>query len=111
MRPGGRIGLLAFVARRDIPGNQLEGNHFPTSSGLIELVQRSSLRVEQWLGTAVLPAIPDVWNERAETVTKTLTDRHGHKRAWRLAEGQSSRIAQLLEEGTVTGELLILRHA
>jgi len=111
VRPGGRIGLLAFVARRDIPGNQLEGNHFPTSSGLIELVQRSSLRVEQWLGTAVLPAIPDVWNERAETVTKTLTDRHGHKRAWRLAEGQSSRIAQLLEEGTVTGELLILRHA
>jgi SAM-dependent methyltransferase len=111
VRPGGSIGLLAFVAQRDIPRNHLEGNHFPTSSGLIELVQRSSLHIEQWLGTAELPAIPETWNERVETVTKALIERHGHKRAWRLAERQSSRIAQLLDEETVTGELLLLRRA
>jgi SAM-dependent methyltransferase len=111
VRPEGRIGLLAFVAHRDIRGNQLEGNHFPTSSGLLELVEKSSLHVEQQGTTVDLPAIPKTWNERAETVTRVLTARHGHRRAWRLAEHQSSRIAQLLEEGTLTGELLVLRHA
>src|SRR5690242_8447542 len=30
VRPGGRIGLLVFVAHRDIPPNTLEGNHFPS---------------------------------------------------------------------------------
>jgi SAM-dependent methyltransferase len=111
VRASGRIGLLAFVAHRDIPGNQLEGNHFPTPSGLLELIKRSSLQVEQRCSTADLPAIPDTWTDQVETVTKELTSRYGHTRAWRLAERQSSRIGQLLEEGTLTGELLILRHA
>jgi len=94
--------LLAFGSHRDIPGNQLEGNHFPTSGGLLELERCS---------TADLPAIPATWTEHIETLTKELTSRYGHTRAWRLAERQSFRIGQLLEEGTLTGELLVLRHA
>lgn len=111
VRPGGTIGLLAFVARRDIPDNQTEGNHFPTSSGLIQLVKKCALRVEHWRGTASLPPIPEQWNERMDTVTEALADRHGQTRAWKLAERQSSNLAHLLEEKTVTGELLVLRHA
>jgi SAM-dependent methyltransferase len=111
VRPGGRIGLLAFIAHRDIPVSQVEGNHFPTASGLLELVEKSSLHVEQRRSTADLPAIPETWNDHVATVTRVLTDRHSQSRAWRLAERQSSRIGQLLEEGTVTGELLVLRHA
>jgi SAM-dependent methyltransferase len=111
VRPGRRIGLLAFVAHRDIPSDELEGNHFPTAGGLVELVEASSLRIEHRLSTADLPAIPPRWNERVETVTKALTDRYGHTRAWQLAERQSSRIARLLDDGTVTGELMVLVHA
>ena len=111
VRPGGRIGLLAFTARREIPDDRLEGNHFPTPSRLVQLVKRSSLCVEHWRGTAGLPPIPEAWNERVDTVEKVLTDRHGHTRAWKLAERQSSRLGQLLKEKTVTGELLVLRHA
>ncbi len=111
VRRGGAIGLLVFVARRDIPANELEANHFPTADGLLHLVERASLRVEEWLGTANLPAIPETWNELVDTVEKTLAERHGHTEAWRLAERQSSRIAKLLDDETVTGELLVLRHA
>jgi SAM-dependent methyltransferase len=111
VRPAGPIGLLVFVAQRDIPGDQLAGNHFPTQSGLLELLERSSLHVEHRKSTADLPAIPDDWNERVDAVTRALCERHGQTRAWRLAERQSSRIGQLLEDGTLTGELLVVRHA
>lgn len=111
VRPGGPIGLLAFVIHRDIPRDELAENHFPTPDGLLDLVQRSSLRVEQWVGTSDLPSIPEGWNERIDTVTKELADRHGHTGAWQLAESQSSRIGGLLGDGTLTGELLVLRPA
>lgn len=111
VRPGGPIGLLVFVARADIPSDQLEGNHFPTPDRLSELVGDAALRVEQRLGTADLPAIPDGWNERMDAVEKALSERHGHTQAWELAERQSSDIGRLLGEGAVTGELLVLRRS
>ena len=79
------------MAHRAIPSNQLEDNYFPTTDGLVELVDEASLGVEQWLSTADLPAIPEVWSERVEMVDDVLADRYGHTRAWRLAERQSGR--------------------
>ncbi|MEO3756858.1 methyltransferase domain-containing protein [Mycobacterium sp. B14F4] len=111
VRPGGRIGLLAFVAQRRIPADELEDNHFPTPSRLAELVAKADLRVQQRLGTADLPAIPSAWTEREQTVTTALAERYGHTRAWQLAERQSARIGRLLGRGALTGELLVLRHA
>jgi len=110
VRFGGRIGLLAFVAHGAIPPGELADNHFPTTRRLVDLVRKASLEVEQWHGTADLPAIPATWQEREEAVTNTLADRHGHTRAWQLAEHQSGKIGQLLENETLTGELLVLRH-
>jgi SAM-dependent methyltransferase len=111
VRPGGRIGLIAFVAHRDIASNELAENHFPTSDGLVELVEKSELHVELWKGTSGLPAIPETWSRRVETVDKALSDRHRHTQAWRLAERQSSSIGDLLDDGTLTGELLVLQRA
>lgn len=111
VRRGGRIGLLVFVAHRELPGDQLEGSHFPTLGRLRQLVDESALHVEHWLRTAELPAIPAEWNERLDAVTDELNRRHRRAEAWQLAERQSARIGRLLEEGTLTGELLVLRHA
>jgi ubiquinone/menaquinone biosynthesis C-methylase UbiE len=110
VRPGGPIGLLVFVARGYIPANQLAENHFPTPRELIELVRTSALEVEHRVSTADLTELPPLWNERAEAVTQALTERHGHTRAWQLAERQSSALGQLLDDGTLTGELLVLRR-
>jgi SAM-dependent methyltransferase len=109
VRPDGRIGLLVFVAQRDIPKGQSDGNHFPTSSRLLCLVERASLRLEQWLSTANLPAVPDGWAKRMDEVERELTDRYGHTEAWQLAERQSSGLGTLLKEEALTGALLILR--
>jgi SAM-dependent methyltransferase len=110
VRPGGRIGLLIFVAQRDLSSSESDGNHFPTSSRVLGLVERASLRLEQWLSTANLPAIPGLWTERMDAVDEALSDRYGQTEAWRLAERQSSRIGQLLDEEALTGALLVLRR-
>ncbi len=110
VRPAGPIGLLTFVARRELPDGQLDGNYFPTADRLRELADNASLRIEQWLTTADLPAIPDGWNDRVDTVTSVLGERYGHTEAWQLAERQSSAIGGLLEDGSLTGELLVLRR-
>ena len=111
VRPGGAIGLLAFVAHGEIPRDQLPDNYFPTEDRLDELFGAAGLRVESRRCTAELPAIPDEWSGRVDAVTDALSERYGHTRAWRLAEAQSSRIGQLLSDGTLTGELLVLRGA
>lgn len=111
VRPGGRIGLLAFVAHREIPREEFDGNHFPTPERLTRLFDEAGLVVEQQLCTTDLPAIPDGWDERSDAVEKALTDRYGHTRAWQLAEEQSGNIGDLLADGGLTGELLVLRRA
>jgi SAM-dependent methyltransferase len=110
VRPGGMIGLLAFVAHGEIPADELPDNYFPTKDRLVELMQQASLDIEHWQSTSDLPAIPQSWSSREQAVTDVLTERHGHKRAWKLAEQQSERIGRLLEDGTLAGELLVLRR-
>ncbi|MCV7030136.1 SAM-dependent methyltransferase [Mycobacterium sherrisii] len=110
VRPGAAIGLLVFVGRHADARKRLEANHFPTPDELVELTQRSGLRVEHWRGTADLPPIPQDWTRRVEAVEKMLSDRYGHTQTWQLAESQSSAIGELLAEEKVTGELLVLRR-
>jgi len=110
VRPGGRIGLLVFVAERELSSSESDGNHFPTPSLLMGLVERSSLRLEQWRSTGNLPAIPGSWTERMDAIDQALSDRHGQQEAWQLAERQSSRIGGLLNDGALTGALLVLRR-
>jgi ubiquinone/menaquinone biosynthesis C-methylase UbiE len=109
VRPGGPIGLLVFVAHGRIPSDRLGDNHFPTPAELVDLVHRAALDVEQSVSTADLAELPATWNARVETVTNALTERHGRTRAWELAERQSSAIGDLLDDGTLTGELVVLR--
>ena len=110
VRTGGPIGLLVFVAHRPIAGDRLPDNHFPTSDGLAELIGEASLEVDARHSTVDLPAIPSAWMKREAAVNDALNDRHRHTRAWQLAQEQSGAIGDLLDDGTLTGEMLILRH-
>lgn len=111
VRAGGPIGLLAFVAHREVPGDVLPDNHFPTTGRLTDLIRDARLQVEHQVTTADLPAIPADWSERAQAVEDALAQRYGHTEAWQLAEQQSGEIGKLLEDGTLTGELFVLRAA
>jgi SAM-dependent methyltransferase len=110
-RPPGRVALLAFVAREAMSAEQPEGNHFPSVDELVALVENAGLRIHAWRRTADLPAIPQEWTRRVDAVTDALAERHGGSQAWQIAENQSRRVADLLEQGRVTGEMLVLRHA
>jgi ubiquinone/menaquinone biosynthesis C-methylase UbiE len=110
VRPGGRIGLLVFVAHRVIPRDELPDNNFPTIDRLGELVREARLEIEHRLSTADLPPTPQAWSDREETVDSALAKRFGRTRVWQLAERQSSTIGRLLGDGTLSGELLVLRH-
>ncbi len=111
VRPPGRIALLVFVAREPVSAEQPEGNHFPTAGELESLVAGAGLGITAWRSTEDLPAIPQEWTARIDTVTDALADRHGGTQAWQVAERQSKRISDLLRDGKVTGEMLVLRHA
>ncbi|MGZ6778588.1 MAG: class I SAM-dependent methyltransferase [Mycobacterium sp.] len=111
VRPAGRIGLLVFVAHRAIPRDQLQDNNFPTNDRLSQLVREACLKIEHRVSTAELPPTPQAWSDREETVDEALAKRYGHTRVWQLAERQSADIGRLLGDGTLTGELLVLRHA
>ena len=110
VRRPGRIGLLVFVARTALRGEQPEGNHFPTAESLEDLVDGAGLRIESRCGTSGLEPAPKDWQRRVDTVSARLAARHGRHRAWQLAEHQSDLIAGLLADSVVTGELLTLRR-
>jgi SAM-dependent methyltransferase len=111
VRPPGRIALLVFVAREPVSAEQPEGNHFPTADELELLVADAGLDITAWRSTEDLPAISQEWNGRMDAVTDALAERHGTTQAWQIAERQSKRISDLLRDGKVTGEMLVLRHA
>ncbi|MCG5431267.1 class I SAM-dependent methyltransferase [Mycobacterium sp. MYCO198283] len=108
VRPGGRIGLLVFVATSSDPDGQPEGNKFPTVASLKQLISDASLRIDSWSGTAELPSAPDEWQQRVQAVEDLLAQRHGHEEVWQVAEEQSARMGRLLRDQEVTGELLVL---
>jgi SAM-dependent methyltransferase len=110
VRPAGRIGLLVFVAHASGDFEKPTGNHFPTKDGLLALVDGADLQVEAWRSAEEMaPASPD-WKDREETVARVLAERHGHDRAWQLAEQQAGSMGRLLADSVVTGELLTLRR-
>lgn len=111
VRPGGRVGLLVFVAEHPISTEYVEDNHFPTTEQLSRLLADAALAVDDRLSTAELPAIPAGWSERVEKVTAVLDERYGHTPVWQLADRQAGRIGALLSGGDLHGELLVLRPA
>lgn len=108
VRPPGRIGLLVFVARTSAPAERPEGNNFPTVDALVGLVAEARLRIAAWRGLADLPSAPSEWQSQEDTVNVELSDRHGNKRAWQIAEHQSDLFGRLLARSDISGELLTL---
>ena len=110
VRPGGRIGMLVFIARSTTPFDQPDGNHFPTEERLLGLLDEANLGIEAWCGTEELASPDQEWQDRVKAVESELSTRHQEKRAWQLAERQSDLIGQLLGDCLVTGELLTVRR-
>ena len=110
VRPGGRIGLLVFVAVAGELHDPPRGNHFPASTQLhAELGQAGleAVEVADFRGVAGTPAD---WAERAGAVERELKRRYGRTRQLAVATGQSERIGRLLGSGQLTSQVIVLRR-
>ena len=105
--PSGRLGLLVYVARSRELGPQPEGNHFPRVDDLHDMIEQTGFAVGQTAWLTDLPSAPDQWQQREDEVEDRLQSLHGHKPAWRTAEEQAARMADLIKSGDVAGYLVL----
>ena len=108
VRPGGRIGLLVYLAVVPELDDPPEGNHFPTSTDLHTLLRRADLDVMAVADSQDMPEPPASWQERTAAVERELQRRFGHTPQLAAAAGQSHRIGHLLEVGQLTSQVLLL---
>jgi SAM-dependent methyltransferase len=98
--PGGRLGLLVFVAVGPLTPPLPEGNEFPTEEELARLLAGAGLRLGP-TGRADLSDSPAEWTARADEVDAEIERRHGHDDRWALAQEQSGRVGRLLADGAL----------
>ncbi len=110
VRPGGRIGLLVFLAVTGQLDDPPHGNHFPASTGLHELLHHAGLDVEAVADSRDMPAPPAGWHDRTAAVEHELQRRFGATPQLMTATEQSHRIGQLLSSGQLTSQVLLLER-
>ena len=108
VRPGGRIGLLVYLAVTGELDDPPEGNHFPTSTDLHSLIRGADLDVLAVADSEDMPQPPASWQERTAAVERELGRRFGRTPQLAAATGQSRRIGHLLEVGQLTSQVLLL---
>jgi len=108
LAPGGVAGLLVFTV--DGPIDEVpEGNAFPTRDELDRLLTAARLVTAGSTPLAELPPPPREWTERITRVEQLVEAEHGRDEAWRVAQQQEGRLADLLRSGQVSGTLLAVR--
>ena len=108
VRPGGRIGLLVYVAVRQPLDDPPEGDHFPAGHDLDSLVRRAGLAVLAAANAHRMSPPPADWRNRVEAVERELHRRFGQTTQLRTSDEQSARIGKLLESGQLTSQVLVL---
>jgi SAM-dependent methyltransferase len=94
-RPGGRIGLLVYLATTPELDDPPEGNHFPTRDQLSALLS----------GVNLPP-----WRDRTAAIERELRRRYGDTPQLTEANEQSDRIGHLLRLGQLTEEIMVLER-
>jgi len=103
--PGGRLGLLVFVAARELPPPLPEGNSFPAREELDALLAGAGFTVTA-TAEADLSDSPAEWSRRADAVDAEVERRHGADPRWAEAQEQAGRVGRLLGDGALRPVLL-----
>jgi SAM-dependent methyltransferase len=110
LAPGGRLGLLVFVAQHPPLSTQPAGNNFPTDDGLRDLLAGTGFRLQNSASEGDFTALPTHWQERADAVDAELERRHRDDPAWQVASQQSAVIGRLLNDQELVGTLIVARR-
>jgi SAM-dependent methyltransferase len=98
--PGGRLGLLVFVAERELPPPLPDGNSFPTRDELDRQLGAAGFAVTA-TAEADLSDSPTAWKQRADAVEAEVERRHGDDPRWAESQEQSGRVGRLLGSGAL----------
>ena len=109
VRPGGRIGLLVYLAEVAELDDPPQGNHFPSSGLLHDMFGRAGLEAVDVADFRDIIAPPPDWSSRIEVVERELHRWYGHTPELTEADEQSGRIGRLLRSGQLTSQVILLR--
>ena len=98
LRPGGRLGLLVFVADAPLTPPLPEGNEFPSEEELLGLLSAAGFELQE-RSDADLGDSPQEWTERADAVDAEVARRHGEDPAFQQAQENAKRVGRLLSSG------------
>jgi SAM-dependent methyltransferase len=108
LRPGGRLGLLVLVRRREL-SEDFPSNDFPTDDSLDADLAATGFRVLARRDSASLPGPPPDWTRRADAVGEVIARDHGDHPEHREAEHQHEVLGRLMAAGEVVSVLLRVR--
>jgi SAM-dependent methyltransferase len=104
--PGGRLGMLVFVAEAELAPPLPDGNSFPTPDELDDLLGGAGFTVTATT-RADLSDSPAEWRKRADEVDAEVQRRHGDDPRWAEAQEQSGRVGRLLGSGALVPRLVV----
>jgi len=105
LAPDGRLGLMVFVAERELPPPLPEGNSFPSRDELDALLAAAGFTVTA-RAEADLSDSPPEWQERADAVDAEVERRHGDDPRLAESKEQARRVGRLLGSGALSPLLL-----
>ena len=108
VRPGGRVGLLVYLAVTPDLVDPPRGNHFPASTDLNSMLRRAHLDVLAVANTGEMPEPPPGWRDLAAAVERELRRRFGSTPQLSAATEQSDRIGKLLGSGQLISQVVML---
>lgn len=103
--PGGRLGLLVFVAEGELTPPLPDGNSFPAPDELDGLLAGARFTVTA-TARADLADSPPEWQQRAADVDEEVKRRHGEDPRWAQAQEQAARVGRLLGSGALVPRLV-----
>jgi SAM-dependent methyltransferase len=96
--PGGRLGLLVFVADGPLTLPVPDGNSFPSERETGQLLTAAGFTLEA-AAEADLGDSPPEWQDRSDAVDRAVESAHGDDERWQEAQEQSGRVGRLLAAG------------
>jgi hypothetical protein len=109
VRPGGRIGLLVYLAAAAELDDPPQGNHFPSSGQLHDMFGQEGLEVVEVAGFRDVVQPPPDWAARVDAVERELHRRFGHTAELTAADEQTKRLGKLLGAGQIVAQAILLR--
>lgn len=111
LRPGGRLGVLVYVANPFLAVPGPAGNQFPTADELDDLLNTTGFTIDTHHADEAFDPPSNEWRRRATEVEQAIARRHRADASWQLAVDRSEQLAVLQRAAMITGCVIVATRA